>query len=98
IGIEICENSDGNFAKAVANAVWLIKELMKEQNIPLENVVPHKRWSGKNCPSKLLDYWDDFIGSIGIVKKDEVVQVSKPKPTPSKSASKSSTPISIVDW
>lgn len=35
IGIEICENSDGDFEKAVSNAQWLIKKLMKEQGFLL---------------------------------------------------------------
>ncbi|MEH6896341.1 N-acetylmuramoyl-L-alanine amidase [Bacillus velezensis] len=64
IGIEICENSDGDFEKAVANAQWLIKKLMKEQGISLVNVVPHKHWSGKQCPRKLLGRWDSFKAGI----------------------------------
>ncbi|BBP90905.1 hypothetical protein BsIDN1_45230 [Bacillus safensis] len=43
IGIEICENADGNFEKAVENAQWLIRKLMQDQGIPLANVVPHKK-------------------------------------------------------
>ncbi|MFP3636962.1 N-acetylmuramoyl-L-alanine amidase family protein, partial [Bacillus sp. SIMBA_033] len=50
IGIEICENADGNFEKAIENAQWLIRQLMQEQGISLSNVVPHKHWSGKECP------------------------------------------------
>lgn len=64
IGIEICENEDGNFEKAVQNAVWLIKKLMKEHNISIDRVVPHKRWTGKQCPRKLLDRWGWFINQI----------------------------------
>lgn len=64
IGIEICENSDGDFEQAVKNAQWLIRKLMKDHNIPLEKVVPHKHWSGKNCPRKLLPIWDKFIGGL----------------------------------
>ncbi|AZJ43687.1 N-acetylmuramoyl-L-alanine amidase [Bacillus velezensis] len=64
IGIEICENSDGDFEKAVVNAQWLIKKLMKEQGISLANVVPHQHWSGKYCPHKLLDRWDSFKAGI----------------------------------
>ncbi|MEC1923717.1 N-acetylmuramoyl-L-alanine amidase [Bacillus velezensis] len=64
IGIEICENSDGDFKKAVANAQWLIKKLMKDQGISLANVVPHQHWSGKYCPRKLLDRWDSFKAGI----------------------------------
>ncbi|PAE74480.1 LysM peptidoglycan-binding domain-containing protein, partial [Bacillus velezensis] len=43
---------------------WLIKKLMKEQGISLSNVVPHKHWSGKQCPHKLLDRWDSFKANI----------------------------------
>lgn len=48
IGIEICENADGDFEKATSNAQWLIRKLMKENNIPLHRVVPHKNGLGKN--------------------------------------------------
>lgn len=64
IGIEICENADGDFDKAVKNAVWLIQKLMDEHNIPVSRIVPHKKWSGKNCPNNLLRQWDGFIDYI----------------------------------
>lgn len=64
IGIEICENSDGAFGKAVSNAVWLIQKLMKEHNVGIGGVVTHKHWSGKNCPHKLLDQWQGFIKRV----------------------------------
>lgn len=64
IGIEICENSDGDFDKAVEHAIWLVKYLMKKCNIPLNNVEPHQRWSGKNCPKVLLPKWRGIINMI----------------------------------
>lgn len=64
IGIEICVNRDGNFQKAKQNAIWLIKHLMGKLNIPIERVVPHKHWSGKNCPTNLLKTWTVFINEI----------------------------------
>lgn len=64
IGIEICMNSDGDYAKAEGNAIDLIRYLMKEYNIPIENVVPHKHWYDKNCPSRILPRWDSFIQTI----------------------------------
>ncbi|MEC0385970.1 N-acetylmuramoyl-L-alanine amidase, partial [Bacillus velezensis] len=80
IGIEICENSDGDFEKAVANAQWLIKKLMKEQGISLANVVPHQHWSGKYCPRKLLDRWDSFKAGIsGAPSKTKNSPVDKTK-------------------
>jgi N-acetylmuramoyl-L-alanine amidase CwlA len=65
IGIEICENSDGNFNRAVENAQWLINQLMGSHNISLGNVVSHSHWSGKYCPRKLLPTWDNFKAGIG---------------------------------
>ncbi|MCW2279118.1 peptidoglycan recognition protein family protein [Heliophilum fasciatum] len=64
IGVEICENSDGNQAQAEANAIDLIIDLMKQFNIPLANVVPHKHWTGKECPHLILPRWDAFIAAI----------------------------------
>jgi N-acetylmuramoyl-L-alanine amidase len=64
IGIEICVNSDGNFTKTKENAVWLIRYLMNKHNIPISRVVPHKHWSGKQCPREILPYWDSFIQQI----------------------------------
>lgn len=69
IGIEICVNSDGDFKKAVANAVELVKVLMARHNIPIGNVVQHNKWSGKNCPTNLRNgskgvTWSEFIAMV----------------------------------
>lgn len=62
IAIEICVNEDGDYEKALENAAKLVAYLMKEFNIPLNKVVPHQKWSGKNCPRNLLDKgWKEFI-------------------------------------
>ncbi|WP_394139536.1 peptidoglycan recognition protein family protein [Cytobacillus oceanisediminis] len=54
IGVEICVNTDGNFEKALDNAAAVVGQLMKQFDIPSHKVVPHKHWSGKNCPTNLL--------------------------------------------
>lgn len=53
IGIEICVNSDGDFQKAVENAVLLVKVLMGRYNLNTSRVVQHNFWTGKNCPRHL---------------------------------------------
>lgn len=59
IAIEICVNSDGNFGKAKENAKKLVQYLMRETGI--KEVVPHKHWSGKECPRNILaEGWDKF--------------------------------------
>ncbi len=62
IGIEICVNADGNFNRAVENAAELVRYLMELHNIPIERVVQHNHWNGKNCPANLrLGGWSEFI-------------------------------------
>ena len=82
IGIEICENRDGDFEKAVENAQWLIGKLIDELDIPIENVVPHKHWTGKDCPRKLLDRWDDFVAGIRSEGRIQPATSEKPKTKP----------------
>ena len=57
ISIEICYSKSGGtkFNKAVANCIELVKQLMKQYNIPVQNIYYHKNWSGKYCPHRLLD-------------------------------------------
>ncbi|YCM45479.1 N-acetylmuramoyl-L-alanine amidase [Verrucomicrobiaceae bacterium 227] len=66
IGIEMCENAGNSRSATIARTARLTAELMKEYNIPLQNVVPHQHWrmirysdkkdlGHKNCPHFLLD-------------------------------------------
>lgn len=59
IGIEIAE-VDG----AEETAIKFIAELIKVTGINIDNVVPHKRWSNKNCPRLILPHWTDFVSNI----------------------------------
>lgn len=77
IHIEICVNSDGNFAKAKANAQALIAHLMAKHNLPLSKVYQHNHWSGKNCPRNIRkEGWSKFLAGVG--------STSNVKPAPSK--------------
>lgn len=53
LAIEICVNSNSDFKKAIDNAILLVADLMKKHKIPLENVVQHNHWKGKNCPENI---------------------------------------------
>ena len=67
IGIEICENADGDRAKAEANAAKLVADLLKRLNLPVDRVVQHNRWSGKNCPHLIrarAGGWEKFIAAV----------------------------------
>ena len=67
IGIEICENKDGNRMKAEANAAWLAAKLLKDFNLPVTAVKQHFDWSGKNCPRVLRgrkNGWQGFLDAV----------------------------------
>lgn len=57
IGVEICYSKSGGpkYYQAEDNAAIVIAQLMRQFNIPIENVVPHQHWSGKYCPHRMLD-------------------------------------------
>lgn len=63
IGIELCVNADGDFEQTKKNAAWLVAKLMKDNSIPIGNVVQHNHWSGKNCPQTIRETgtWDAFL-------------------------------------
>ncbi|AVQ98039.1 hypothetical protein OBCHQ24_02960 [Oceanobacillus iheyensis] len=64
IGIELCVNSSGDFSKTRKNAATLIRSLMNDFVIPIENVVPHNHWKRKNCPANLLYQFGRFQDQI----------------------------------
>ena len=54
IGIEVADGPNVNHEQAVENVIELTRYLMKELNIPVENVITHKDCSGKDCPYTIL--------------------------------------------
>ena len=73
IGIEICMHQGIDQAAANERAATLTAILMYDLNIPLERVVTHHHWSGKNCPRLLLDNgklgrkWQQFLNQVDII-------------------------------
>ncbi len=53
LSIEMCINSDANYAKTYKNTVELTKNIMKKFNIPIDRVVRHYDASRKNCPGHM---------------------------------------------
>lgn len=74
IGIEICMNQGIDQAKAFLTAARLCAVLLFDLTRlqkDVRKVVPHKFWTGKDCPRLLLDSgnvlgrkWNDFINLI----------------------------------
>ncbi|WHY76976.1 N-acetylmuramoyl-L-alanine amidase [Neobacillus sp. WH10] len=61
IHIEMCVNADGNYEQTASNTVEVVQYLMSRFKISSDRIVPHKYWSGKNCPRNLLPRWENFI-------------------------------------
>lgn len=67
IGIEICENSDGDRSLAEKNAAWLTAGLLVNFSLTPERVKQHYDWSGKNCPRVLRGRsggWSGFLSAV----------------------------------
>lgn len=70
ISVEICENSDGDFAKARANGAYVAATVLKKYGIKTvvavtgsdargnksnANLFQHRSWAVKNCPQQIRD-------------------------------------------
>jgi N-acetylmuramoyl-L-alanine amidase len=67
IAIEICENADGDRAKAEANAAELVAQLLRQFRLTLDAVVQHNRWTGKDCPRIIRNRpggWEAFLAAV----------------------------------
>lgn len=69
IGIEICVNPDSDYKVAFLNSAWLVATKMKEHNVPIEHVVQHNYWIGKDCPidiraGKFGLSWSVFLNQV----------------------------------
>jgi N-acetylmuramoyl-L-alanine amidase len=76
IHVEICVNRDGDFQTAMENGAALVAHIMKLTGIPIDKVVQHNHFSGKNCPRNIRAgnprNWAAFLqmvkGAAGIAK------------------------------
>ncbi|MDU5143504.1 MAG: N-acetylmuramoyl-L-alanine amidase [Paenibacillus dendritiformis] len=75
IGIEVCMYQGMDEPKAWQRAAELIALLTKRHGIGLNAIVPHRHWSGKACPSRILPRWSEFIKMI----EKELGALEKPK-------------------
>ncbi|MFL1677016.1 N-acetylmuramoyl-L-alanine amidase [Paenibacillus dendritiformis] len=61
IGIEVCMYQGMDEPLAWQRAAELIALLAKRHGIGLNAIVPHRHWSGKACPSRILPRWQEFM-------------------------------------
>ena len=66
IGVEICVNEDGDYAKAVQNAAKLTANLLNVYELDLNDVKQHYDFSGKNCPQRIRkeETWQEFLNQV----------------------------------
>lgn len=82
IGIEICENSDGNYALAEKNAAYLTAQILFELGLPKDAIKMHKDWSGKTCPKNIINGtkgsmgWETFKNTVASYY-DQLVEENK---------------------
>lgn len=76
VGIEICINSDGDYNKAVQNAMELTRYLMSKLNIDINHVVRHYDASRKCCPMSMSGNgwakWFEFKKRLTETEDEEV--------------------------
>jgi N-acetylmuramoyl-L-alanine amidase len=66
IGIEMCVNTDGDFAKTKINTIELTRSLMAIHNLSIDQVHRHFDITGKLCPMMYIDEskWAGFKAEI----------------------------------
>ena len=70
LGIELCDTvKNGKYGftdKTVKNAIELIKDKMKQYNVPIDRVIRHFDVTGKICPQPLISEkaWNEFKSKI----------------------------------
>ena len=78
INIEICVNSDGNYTKARANCIELVKYLMRQTGIPHNKVIRHYDAKRKTCPRKMVqnpELWADFKRKLLVTSETETKSI-----------------------
>ena len=56
IGIEMCVNSDGDWKKTYQNTVILVADILKRNNLSINDIYRHHDMTGKDCPRMMTRY------------------------------------------
>lgn len=62
IGVEMCVHADGDYEQTLINAQKLAATLLFSYDLPIDALKKHEDFSGKCCPSKLIQdgRWPEF--------------------------------------
>lgn len=66
IGVEMCVNEDGDYETTLKNAQKLAATLLVSYDLSMDALRKHEDFSGKNCPSQLLNAgrWEEFKAGV----------------------------------
>lgn len=83
VGIEICENRDGDYKQSVRNAALLTAQLLKKHGLNITDVKQHNNWSGKDCPNDLRKdgkgySWPEFLTLVVDAADGKLGNLEKP--------------------
>ncbi|MEG1657398.1 MAG: N-acetylmuramoyl-L-alanine amidase [Christensenellaceae bacterium] len=78
VGVEICDNADGDILVATDNGAKIVSEILKRQGfvqaVHGENIFQHNTWSGKNCPEDIRAgkpySWAVFVDKVNAHMKN----------------------------
>lgn len=77
ISIEICVNPDSDLEKACNNAAELAASLLKKYNLSIDKLYRHYDWSGKWCPSLMMNEkpysWAYFKMKVKAAMKNNII-------------------------
>ena len=92
IAIETCVDAGSDWRRTVENLATLTRQIMAQEGIPLDRVVQHNHWSGKNCPTRLRTgyqgiTWTDLLrmiagGEATPPPTPSITETPKPVPAP----------------
>ena len=78
IGVEHCcywKDEKAYFEEGtILASIWLVKQLMKKYNVPIENVIRHYDVTGKSCPQPFLYNDGQWERYLKLLQSDEQEQ------------------------
>ena len=79
VAIETCMHSGINQPAADDRLARLVAVLRYDLDLQRDRVVPHRHWTGKNCPILLLPKWESFLDIVdGYVRGMERSELAAP--------------------
>ena len=69
VGIEVCMHQGIDRAAADLRAARLVAALLFDLRLNVGSLRTHKSWTGKACPSLLLNDWQNFVKKVAEIRQ-----------------------------